>query len=80
MCSKSYGALVSKENTAESLTKDPSVTSSGSSVQVSTVGTSRARVCFKVVPVEVSGPGSDKQIPTYASLIVDQTQLNVLTV
>ena len=65
---KSFSALASKENTAEVVTKEPSVMSSGNSVQVSAVGTSRPRVCFKVVPVKVSGPGSDKQIATHAFL------------
>ena len=35
-------------------------------VQAST--SNRPRVCFKVVPVRVSGPGSDKQLTTYTFL------------
>ena len=35
-------------------------------VEASTSG--RPRVCFKVVPVKVSGPGSNKQLMTYAFL------------
>lgn len=38
------------------------------SAPVETSRNSRPRVCFKVVPVRVSGPGSDKQLTTYAFL------------
>lgn len=38
------------------------------SAAVETPTSSRPRVCFKVVSVGVSGPGSDKQLTTYAFL------------
>lgn len=38
------------------------------SIPVEPTASNRPRVCFKVVPVRVSGPGSNKQLATYAFL------------
>ena len=44
------------------------VTTTEESVPVSAVQSSFLRVCFKVVPVRVTGPGGDKQETNYAFL------------
>ena len=50
------------------VTESSTFAASRDSVPARTVMGGRPRVCFKVVPVKVSGPGSDKHLMTYAFL------------
>ena len=56
------------ETNPSPVTESSTFAVSGDSTAVETPASSRPRVCFKVVPVRVSGPGSDKQLTTYAFL------------